>query len=53
MVVGKPLKKAWQRVVAAHCRLGKLKRLRAVKRGKGRVLRQSPPPASTAAAMRA
>ena len=42
-VVGQSLRKAWQRVVAAHCRLGKLRRVRAAKRGQGRVLRQSPP----------
>ena len=42
-VVGEPLRKAWRRVVARHCRLGKLTRVRVAKRGKGRVLRQSPP----------
>jgi hypothetical protein len=42
-VVGEALRKAWRRVVARHCRLGKLTRVRAAKSGRGRVLRQSPP----------
>ena len=42
-LVGKPLDKAWRRVVSAHCRLGKLRRVRSAKRLRGRVVRQSPP----------
>jgi PASTA domain len=41
-VVGKSLAKAWRQVVAAHCRLGNVRRVRSTKRRRGRVLRQSP-----------
>jgi PASTA domain len=41
-VVGKPLAKAWQRVAAAHCRLGTVKRVKAAKPRRGRVVRQRP-----------
>jgi PASTA domain len=41
-VAGKPLAKAWRRVVASHCRLGNVRRVRSTKKRKGRVLRQSP-----------
>jgi hypothetical protein len=43
-LVGKPLGKAWQQIAAAHCRLGKVRRVEATKRQRGRVLRQSPTP---------
>ena len=43
-VVGKPLGKAWQRIARAHCRLGNVSRVKATRRKRGRVLRQSPPP---------
>src|SRR5215210_2706400 len=41
-VVGKPLAKAWSRIVAAHCRVGDLRRVKSTKRRQGRVLRQRP-----------
>jgi hypothetical protein len=41
-VAGKPLAKAWRRVVASHCRPGNVRRVRSTKKRKGRVLRQSP-----------
>ena len=43
-VVGKRLDKAWHRIAAAHCRLGKVRRVKATRRRRGRVLRQSPAP---------
>jgi hypothetical protein len=42
-VVGVALAKAWRRVARAHCRLWKVRRVRAPKR-RGRVVRQSPGP---------
>ena len=42
-VVGKPLGTAWRRLADAHCRLGKLRRVRTAKRLKGRVVHQSAP----------
>jgi alkylated DNA nucleotide flippase Atl1 len=39
--VGKKLDLAWHRIAAAHCRLGKVRRVKATKRQRGRVLRQS------------
>jgi hypothetical protein len=41
-VVGKPLTKAWRRLVAAHCHLGSVRRVKAPKKQRGRVLRQRP-----------
>jgi hypothetical protein len=41
-VAGKSLAKAWRRVAAAHCRLGKVRRVRSTTSRRGRVLRQSP-----------
>jgi PASTA domain len=41
-VVGKPLTKAWRQIAAAHCRLGKVRRVRSAKSRRGRVLRQHP-----------
>jgi hypothetical protein len=41
-VVGKPLAKAWRRIVDAHCRLGTVRRVRAAERLRGRVVRQAP-----------
>lgn len=41
-LVGTPLGKAWQQIAAAHCRLGKVRLVKATKRQRGRVLRQSP-----------
>jgi hypothetical protein len=41
-LVGKPLMTAWRRVVAAHCRLGKVRRVESARKRKGRVLRQRP-----------
>ena len=41
-VVGKLLAKAWSRIVAAHCRVGDLRRVKSTKRRQGRVLRQRP-----------
>jgi hypothetical protein len=41
-VVGKPLAKAWRRIAAAHCRLGKVRRVKSTKKRRGRVLRQRP-----------
>ena len=41
-VVGKRLDKAWHQIAAAHCRLGKVRRVQATKRRRGRVLRQAP-----------
>jgi hypothetical protein len=43
-VVPRVVGKAWQRIAAAHCRLGKVRRVKATKRRCGRVLRQSPAP---------
>ena len=40
-VVGKRLDKAWHQIAAAHCRLGTVRRVKATKRQRGRVLRQS------------
>ncbi len=40
-VVGAVLAKAWRRVAAAHCRLWKVRRVKAPKK-RGRVVRQSP-----------
>ena len=40
-VVGKRLDNAWHQIVAAHCRLGSVRRVKATKRQRGRVLRQS------------
>ena len=40
-VVGKTLDAAWHRIAAAHCRLGKVRRVEAARRQHGRVLRQS------------
>jgi hypothetical protein len=40
-VIGKKLDAAWHRIVAAHCRLGKVRRVKAAKRQRGHVLRQS------------
>jgi beta-lactam-binding protein with PASTA domain len=41
-VVGKPLAKAWRRIADAHCRLGRVRRVRAAKKLRGRVVRQAP-----------
>jgi hypothetical protein len=41
-VVGKPMARAWRRLVRAHCHLGKVRRVEAPKRQRGRVLRQRP-----------
>jgi hypothetical protein len=41
-VVGKPLTKAWHRLVAAHCHLGGVRRVKAPRKQHGRVLRQRP-----------
>jgi beta-lactam-binding protein with PASTA domain len=41
-VVGQTLDTAWHRIAAAHCRLGKVRRVKAAKRQRGRVLRQHP-----------
>jgi hypothetical protein len=41
-VVGKPLTKAWRRIVAAHCGVGNLRRVKSAKKLRGRVLRQRP-----------
>ena len=43
-VLGKPLDQAWRRIAAAHCRVGKVRRVEAAKRQRGRVLRQTPGP---------
>jgi beta-lactam-binding protein with PASTA domain len=40
-VVGERLDKAWHQIAAAHCRLGKVNRVKATVRRRGRVLRQS------------
>jgi hypothetical protein len=40
-VVAEPLGEAWRRIVAAHCRLGKVRRVAAARRQRGHVLRQS------------
>ena len=40
-VVGKKLDTAWHRIVTAHCRLGKVRRVKATKQQRGRVVRQS------------
>jgi beta-lactam-binding protein with PASTA domain len=40
-VVGRRLDAAWHRIAAAHCRLGKVRRVQGGKRQRGRVLRQS------------
>ena len=40
-VAGKRFDTAWHRLVSAHCRLGKVRRVQAAKRQRGRVLRQS------------
>ncbi|MFL5957457.1 MAG: PASTA domain-containing protein, partial [Solirubrobacterales bacterium] len=45
-VVGQTLDSAWHRIAAAHCRLGKVRRVKAAKRQRGRVLRQHPAPGS-------
>jgi len=45
-VVGKTLDRAWHQITAAHCRLGTVRRVKATKRQRGRVLRQSPRPGS-------
>jgi beta-lactam-binding protein with PASTA domain len=44
-VVGQTLDLAWRRIAAAHCRLDKVRRVKA-KRQRGRVLRQHPAPGS-------
>jgi hypothetical protein len=41
-VLGKPLAKAWRRIADAHCRLGTVRRVRAAKKLRGRVVRQAP-----------
>jgi hypothetical protein len=41
-LVGKRLGNAWRRIVAAHCRIGKVRRVKASKERKGRVLHQRP-----------
>jgi beta-lactam-binding protein with PASTA domain len=41
-VVGKPLAKAWRRIVAAHCRVGKVHRVKSTRKRSGRILRQRP-----------
>ena len=41
-VVGKPLAKAWRRVVAGHCRVGSVRRAKSAKKLRGRVVRQRP-----------
>ncbi len=41
-VVGKPLVNAWRRIVAAHCRVGSVRRIESAKKRRGRVLRQRP-----------
>jgi hypothetical protein len=41
-VVGQPLTKAWRRIVAAHCRVGNVRRVKSAKKRRGRVLRQRP-----------
>jgi len=41
-VVGNPLTRAWRRLVAAHCHLGEVRREKAAKKRRGRVLRQHP-----------
>jgi hypothetical protein len=41
-VVGKPLARAWRRIADAHCRLGRVRRVRAGKTLRGRVVRQVP-----------
>jgi PASTA domain len=43
-VVGQTLGTAWHRIAAAHCRLGKVRRVKSAKRQRGRVLRQHPAP---------
>ena len=43
-VLGKPLDQAWRQIAAAHCRVGKVRRVEAAKRQRGRVLRQTPGP---------
>jgi hypothetical protein len=40
-VVGQPLDRAWHRIAAAHCRLGKVRRVKAPRGQRGRVIRQS------------
>ena len=42
-LVGKPLEKAWRRLVATHCRIGRLRRVPSLKRLRGRVIHQSAP----------
>jgi hypothetical protein len=42
--VGKRLAAAWRRIVAAHCRLGSVGRVKGAKRLRDRVLRQRPRP---------
>jgi PASTA domain len=41
-LVGKPLGKAWRRIVAAHCRIGQVRQVRSAKKRRGRVVRQKP-----------
>jgi beta-lactam-binding protein with PASTA domain len=43
-VVGKPLAKAKTAIAKAHCRVGKIARVRSSKARKGRVLKESPRP---------
>jgi hypothetical protein len=43
-LVGKPFARAWRRIVAAHCRLGNVRRVGSAKKRRGRVLRQRPAP---------
>jgi PASTA domain-containing protein len=43
-LVGKPLGKAWRRIVAAHCRIGKVRQVLSAKKRRGRVVRQKPAP---------
>ena len=40
-LVGKKLDRAWHQIAAAHCRLGNVRRVKATKRQRGRVVRQS------------
>jgi hypothetical protein len=45
-LLGKKLDRAWHQIAVSHCRLGKVRRVKAAKRQRGRVLRQSPRPGS-------
>jgi hypothetical protein len=43
-VVGKTLAKAWRQVVAAHCRVGGVHRIKSARGRRGRIVRQRPAP---------